>query len=377
MIMRNPILANSAGDAILEKLAPASFEEGRNRRRQARAAGLNPNHWYAVEHSRALPPGAVREVTFWNRSIAVFRAADGALGAIENRCIHRHIKLTLGSVCGDHLVCPYHGWEYASGGEVAKIPHDLFGRSMPKLRVPSYPIKERYGLLWIFPGDSSRAELTPLPRIPELEGPRPWALVAIDFVWRAHFSMIIENLLDFTHAYLHRRFHPFDNASLTHFESEDGKIVAEYKASIGAGKISGMFVNRSRVDTSRISSCFEYPYQRANTDDKIKHWCFLLPIDVRTTRVFFNILFDFDALRIPLTSLRMPGLLVRLFLAAANGFMITPLLQQDGRAVEAEQQAHESVRDLSADGPFVEFNPISGLVQELILRRWKACQAPH
>ena len=44
---------------------------------------------------------------------------------------------------------------------------------------------------------------------------------------------------------------------------------------------------------------YEYPYQWSDTGGKIKHWCFVLPQDERTTRVFF--LFYFDALKIPFT----------------------------------------------------------------------------
>ena len=38
--------------------------------------------------------------------------------------------------------------------------------------------------------------------------------------------------------------------------------------------------------------CYEYPYQWSNTDGKIKHWCFVLPIDGTTTRAFFLFYFD-------------------------------------------------------------------------------------
>jgi phenylpropionate dioxygenase-like ring-hydroxylating dioxygenase large terminal subunit len=335
---------------------------------QARKAGLNPNHWYAVERSNLLRRGKVKEVTFWERSIALFRCSDGSLGAIANRCAHRKIKLTLGEVCADRLVCPYHGWEYDPRGRVVKIPHDLFGRAMPQICVTDYPVRERYGLVWIFPGDRSRAEETPLPEFPELEGPHPWASVKIDFVWRAHFSIIIENLLDFTHAYLHRRSRAFTDPVLTHSESCEDKVIADYDASIGGGRLSGLFVNRTRVNTSRITSCFHYPYQRATIDDKIKHWCFLTPIDPRRTQVFFTIVVDFDALRFPLTPLKLPYHCAQLFLNVAKKLMIAPLVQEDGRAVEAEQEAVDSI----PDARFVELNPVTSLVQEMIVRRWQA-----
>jgi phenylpropionate dioxygenase-like ring-hydroxylating dioxygenase large terminal subunit len=335
---------------------------------QARKAGLNPNHWYVVERSRSLRRGAVKEVIFWERSIALFRCSDGSLGAIANSCAHRRIKLTLGRVCADRLVCPYHGWEYDSGGRVIRIPHDLFGHAMPRVCVTAYPVCERFGLVWIFPGDRDRAAETPLPQIPELEGPHPWAAVHVDFVWRAHFSFIIENLLDFTHAYLHRRYRPFADAVLTRSESCGDKVVAEYSTAVGSGRISGLFVNRDCVDATRITSCFEYPYQRASTDDKIKHWCFLTPLDVRRTRVFFSILFASDALCLPLTRLSLPHRCVQLFLCIAKRLMITPLLKEDGEAVEAEQDAFDSIQDAR----FMEFNPVAALVQRMIVQRWQA-----
>src|SRR5688572_6487747 len=77
---------------------PPEFHEARTRRQKARAAGLDPNHWYAVEQSRRLGRGEVMETTFWGRSIAVFRGSDGVVRALENKCAHRQIKLTEGVV---------------------------------------------------------------------------------------------------------------------------------------------------------------------------------------------------------------------------------------------------------------------------------------
>lgn len=338
---------------------------------QARRAGIDPNYWYAVERSSSLPPSAVMEVIFWGRSIALFRCSDGSLGAIANSCAHRRIKLSLGKVCADRLVCPYHGWQYDSTGRLVGIPHDLFGRSMPVAKVARYPVQERYGLVWIFPGDHSRADNTPLPEFPEAEGPHAWASVNIDFLWHAHYSIIVENLLDFTHAYLHRRSRAFEDAVLTRSDTSHDKVTAEYDAKIGNGPISGLFVNRKHVDTRHIATHFEYPYQRASIDDKIKHWCFLTPIDVRQTRVFFSIVVDFGALRVPFTSLTLPYRCAKVFLNIAKRLMIAPLIQEDGDAVEAEQAAVDSV----AGERMVELNPVTDLVQTVIVRKWRAYEA--
>ena len=110
---------------------------------------------------------------------------------------------------------------------------------------------------------------------------------------------------------------------------------------------------------------FEYPYQWSNTGDRIKHWCFLLPIDERTTRVFF--LFYFDALKFPFTPFRIPRAILLPFLRLANRFLIVPLLRQDGVVVEAEQEAFEAL----SGAPFIEPNPAVPMFQQLVVRRWQ------
>jgi len=331
-----------------------------------RKAGPDPNYWYAMARSDALPRGAVKEAVFWERSIALFRSHDGVVGAIANSCAHRRIKLTLGTVSGNHLACAYHGWEYDATGRVAHIPHDLFGRPMPDLCVRAYPVRERYGLIWIFPGDLERAAETPLPPFPEMEGQRPWASVKFDLLWRAHFSIIVENLLDFSHAYLHRRSRAFENVVLTHSEADGTRVTADYDASIGNGRILGRFVNRGQVNTKRISTCFEYPYQRASIGGKIKHWCFLAPRDLHSTQLFFTIVIDRDALRFPFTPLRLPHRSAQHFLDVAKKIMIAPLIDEDRRAVEAEQEAVDTIPEVRA----AELNPVTRLVQELIVQKW-------
>src|SRR5262249_2244779 len=137
---------------------PPAFSEARNPRQKARAAGLHPDYWYAVEYDRAVKPGRVVEIQFWKTSIALYRRRDGELRALENRCAHRQLKLSSGGVDNCNLVCAYHGWAYDGDGRVVDIPHDLFGRSMPSFKVRAYPVKVRYGLIWIFPGDPANAD---------------------------------------------------------------------------------------------------------------------------------------------------------------------------------------------------------------------------
>ena len=176
--------------------------------------------------------------------------------------------------------------------------------------------------------------------------------------------MVIDNVSDFTHAWLHRKYRPFDKARLTRCEPVGDRVYVSYDTDVGRGRISGMFVDRRRVNTSAMDLCYDYPYQWSSTDGKIRHWCFFLPVDEHTTRTFF--LFYFESLRIPLTPLRVPRGLMTPVLRLANRWLIVPLLRQDGVAVEAEQVAW----DRHFDRPVPDLNPAVGLFQALTVRKW-------
>src|ERR1700677_1788391 len=88
-------------------LGPPSFDQAKNKRQKARAAGRDPNYWYAVEQSHALAKGKAVEVKFWGTSVAVYRDDRGIVHAVEDRCAHRQLKLSAGVVMGDKLVCRY------------------------------------------------------------------------------------------------------------------------------------------------------------------------------------------------------------------------------------------------------------------------------
>ncbi|BAZ11756.1 Rieske [2Fe-2S] domain-containing protein [Calothrix sp. NIES-4071] len=351
--------------AIKGATTPPTFEQAKNRRQKARSAGMDPDYWYAVEYDLALKPGQVIEVIFWHTSIALYRGQDGQLRALDNRCAHRHLKLSLGQVDGNYLVCNYHGWAYNEAGELTRIPHELFNKPMPVCKLQIYPVQVRYGLIWIFPGNPTLAEKRQIPDIPELEGDNRWACVPLDFTWNAHHSMIIDNVSDFTHAHLHRQYRPFTDAKLTRCEQIGDRVYVDYNTKVGTGKVFGLFVDRKRVNTNAMKLCYEYPYQWSSTDNQIKHWCFLLPINSRKTRVFF--LFYFDAIIVPFTSLRIPQWLMTYVLKIANPLLIKPLLSQDGVAVEAEQIGYET----HLDAPIIEISPAVHLFQQLTIQKWE------
>ena len=330
--------------------SPPNFVTARNLRQKARAAGLSPDHWYAVAQDKDLRRGAVLATRFQGEPIAIYRGADRVLRAVEDRCRHRGVALSLGEVKDCALVCAYHGWTYGGDGRLVDVPHELFGRSLPRLRLRTYPLRTRYGLIWIFPGDPTLAEQTPMPEIPELEGSAPWACIPLEFEWQAHHSIIIDNLSDLTHGHLHRRYKPFADPVLTHHELRGDAVHCRYHVSLLHGAFMKRLLDRT-ADAEVMELCFQYPYQWGNTAERVKHWVLLMPLDETTTKVFF--MFYFNRVKVPFTRLHFPQSLMGAVLRVFNPVFIKPVVSQDGEAVAWEQSGYDTYHGR----PLVELNP--------------------
>jgi nitrite reductase/ring-hydroxylating ferredoxin subunit len=58
-----------------------------------------------------MPPGTAREFQADGRMIALFNV-DGSFYAVDNTCLHRGGPLGQGSLEGEVVTCPWHGWQY-------------------------------------------------------------------------------------------------------------------------------------------------------------------------------------------------------------------------------------------------------------------------
>src|SRR5688500_10490517 len=75
------------------------------------------SYWHPVLSSAALPRDRPVAIKLAGCSLALFRTENGGVGAVEDKCVHRHMKLSLGSVEKGKLICPYHGWSFDSHGQ--------------------------------------------------------------------------------------------------------------------------------------------------------------------------------------------------------------------------------------------------------------------
>jgi len=104
-----------------------------------------------VAPSAGVRPGANIVAGFAEgQELALWRSADGAAQAWENRCPHRSVRFTLGQVIENRLSCAYHGWQYAAGsGQCTHIPAHPTMQAPRNVCAKVFAAVDAAGMLWV------------------------------------------------------------------------------------------------------------------------------------------------------------------------------------------------------------------------------------
>jgi len=104
-------------------------------------------------------------VKLLSERLVAFRDTTGRYGLIDEFCAHRGVSLWFGRTEACGLRCSYHGWKYDVTGQCVEVPSEPeqsgFAR---KIKLRSYPLVERGGVLWTYMGPDESA-----PPLPEWE----------------------------------------------------------------------------------------------------------------------------------------------------------------------------------------------------------------
>ena len=169
--------------------------------------------WYVAARSAEVTRRPLAR-TLLDEPVVLYRREDGAAVALEDRCCHRHLPLSMGRLEGDRLRCGYHGLLFAPDGRCVEIP----GQESvpPQARVRAYPLVERYRWVWIWMGAPERAEASLIPDWWWADH-REWAFTQPGQIYvRCHYQLVADNVLDVTHlAYVHAS--SIGAASITEF----------------------------------------------------------------------------------------------------------------------------------------------------------------
>lgn len=108
-----------------------------------------PDGWFSVAASDEICLGEVKALRYLDRDLVAFRGEDGAVRIFDAHCPHLGAHLGVGGrVCGDGIVCPFHGWRFDGDGKVVEVPR-LEGQP-PRVKARVWEACERNGRIFVW-----------------------------------------------------------------------------------------------------------------------------------------------------------------------------------------------------------------------------------
>jgi phenylpropionate dioxygenase-like ring-hydroxylating dioxygenase large terminal subunit len=307
-------------------------------------------------------------VTFGGAPIALARSEGGHVFALDDRCAHRQFPLHQGIVCGEQLRCAYHAWSYHPDGRVASVPY--LPKELPRPSgVRSYPCREAYGYVFVFPGEAAEAARVPLPALPQLDDPGRRAM----HFWRrvdCHYSFMHENLMDMNHQFLHRGIMGTLRPTLLDFDRGDDWVEVNYRFRQAGGRPArgarfllggGPSADPAGPAGDVMTIRTQYPYQTLSIrrsgarEPAFDLWAVYVPEDrAQRSHISVGVLM--------IQKPRVPGLLTVLWPVIRR--FAESVFAEDRMAVEAEQRAWDG----QAADRNQEINPVILALREVLVR---------
>ncbi len=164
---------------------------------------LLKDFWYIAALRDEIGVQPVRRIML-GKPIVLWRDKEGLVRAIEDRCLHRQVPLSMGQANAEgEIECPYHGIRYNGDGHCTFIPEQT--RVPQGAKLPAYRIVEKGEWAWLWAGDPAAADSATVPPYPWFER-TDWKTRTGYLHVKCNYKLIVDNLLNMAHLpYVHPR----------------------------------------------------------------------------------------------------------------------------------------------------------------------------
>jgi 5,5'-dehydrodivanillate O-demethylase len=187
------------------------------------AGNMLRRYWHPIGLSADLL-NTPKLVKLLGEELVLFRKPDGVCGLLDSRCAHRGASLAAGYIDEGGIRCPYHGWQFGTGGQCLDQPCEPADNKLKdRVRQKSYAVEELAGLVFAYIGPEPR------PLLPRLD-----VMIATNGLRHAKFArylpvnwlQIVDNHMDPTHTtWLHKQMSAWQETPECHyFRTELGTI---------------------------------------------------------------------------------------------------------------------------------------------------------
>lgn len=123
-----------------------------------------PSSWYRAAWSHELAQQVV-PLRYFGCDLVAYRTASGEPVVMDAFCQHLGAHLGYGgTVSGDCIVCPFHGWEWGSDGTNRHIP---YASTTVRRTIRTWEVVEANGVVWVWYDKDGKPPTWTVPVLPE------------------------------------------------------------------------------------------------------------------------------------------------------------------------------------------------------------------
>ncbi len=154
------------------------------------------NAWYVAGWASEFD-GTPRRVTMLAEHLVMYRQSNGKVVALEDRCPHRLLPLSMGKRVGDNIQCGYHGMTFDGTGACVRVPGQ--DNIPPQAYVECYPVCERHDIVWVWMGEKELADSGDIFELVQFNDPNWDAHQGGQLHLGSNYLNVAENLVDPAH----------------------------------------------------------------------------------------------------------------------------------------------------------------------------------
>ncbi|HTB84451.1 MAG TPA: aromatic ring-hydroxylating dioxygenase subunit alpha [Candidatus Sulfotelmatobacter sp.] len=255
------------------------------------------NYWYPIARSCDVTdkPLAARLL---DQRLVIYRTSQG-VSVANDLCLHRGAPLSSGRMEGDDLMCAYHGFRYDGKGQCVCIPAHPGAAIPPKLRLTTYLVAERYGLIWTC---LSGQPANVLPEVPEWDDAGYQQANSVPLDLEASAGRQLEGFMDVAHfAWVHHNtFGDRNNPFVPNYTVDRTAhgLHVEYQSTVGNYLRQDGSESEPEKGVLRVFDCY-LPFSARLTvhlpgETRLVILDSASPVSARRTRLFACLLRNYD-----------------------------------------------------------------------------------
>jgi nitrite reductase/ring-hydroxylating ferredoxin subunit len=245
---------------------------------------VQPSGWFQVAWSADLPLRGVIACRYFDADLVLFRDEEGRARMLDAHCAHLGAHLGYGgTVVGNDIVCPFHGWHWSGDGRNTYIPYSTRPNRGQRLR--TWPVREQDGVILAWHDPYGRGPSWEPPSLAEIVDDFSvddcYAVQQTSRLWhdvRVRPQMVVENIVDAAHfQYVHSM--P-SIPTILGFRTEGPHFVVEHSFggdrgsavrihTSGLGLLVGVFGNEGGVTHVELQSTTPIERDRSDLRDSV------------------------------------------------------------------------------------------------------------